>query len=184
VLSSRELTAWAFDNEKGAAVRKDVKYYGMVVAQITESREVGIKPFEDMKEKLTLTLRQQKKLDKLAQDAKALAASFGTDTTMGVTSQSGMKNNGSITGFGGEYAATNAAFTAPVGTVTGPIRGERAWFVLKVVSRTDANMQQFAADRTAVMQNLSTRTRNQAFYAWFQALRENSEIEDLRNKRN
>jgi hypothetical protein len=45
-------------------------------------------------------------------------------------------------------------------------------------------MQQFATDRTAVMQNLSTRTRNQAFYAWFQALRENSEIEDLRNKRN
>lgn len=184
VLSSRELTAWAFDNEKGASIRKDVKYYGMVVAQITETREVGIKPFEDMKEKIMLTLRQQKKLDKLAQDAKALASSFGTDTTASSTMQSGVKNNGSLTGFGGEFAATNAIFKAPVGTVTGPIRGERAWFVIKVLARTDANMQQFAKDRPAVMQNMSTRVRNQAFYAWFQALRENSEIEDLRNKRN
>ena len=131
-----------------------------------------------------LTLRQQKKLDKLAQDAKALASSFGTDTTVSTTMQSGVKNNGSLTGFGGEYAATNAIFKAPVGTVTGPIRGERAWFVVKVLARTDANMQQFAKDRPAVMQNMSTRVRNQAFYAWFQALRENSEIEDLRNKQN
>jgi parvulin-like peptidyl-prolyl isomerase len=103
---------------------------------------------------------------------------------MSVSTQSGVKNNGSLTGFGGEFAATNAVFTAPVGTVTGPVRGERAWFVIKVVSRTDANMAQFSKDRPAVMQNMATRVRNQAFYAWFQSLRENSEIEDLRNKRN
>ena len=184
VLSSRELTAWAFDSEKGAAIRKDVKYYGMVVAQVTDTREVGIKPFEDVNEKILLTLKQRKKLDKLAQDAKALAASFGNDTTVSATTQSGVKNNGSLTGFGGEFSATNAAFTAPVGTVTGPIRGERAWFVIKVASRTDANMAQFTKDRPAVMQNMATRVRSQAFYAWFQSLRENSAIEDLRNKRN
>ena len=184
VLSSRELTAWAFDSEKGAAIRKDVKYYGMVVAQVTDTREVGIKPFEDVNEKILLTLKQRKKLDKLAQDAKSLAASFGNDTTVSATTQSGVKNNGSLTGFGGEFSATNAAFTAPVGTVTGPIRGERAWFVIKVASRTDANMAQFTKDRPAVMQNMATRVRSQAFYAWFQSLRENSAIEDLRNKRN
>ncbi len=184
ILSSRDLTAWAFDNEKGAAVRKDVKYYGMVVAQVSDTREAGIKPLDDMKEKITLTLRQKKKLDKLAQEAKSLAASFASDTTVSRTIQRGVKNNGSLTGFGGEYAATQAVFTAPAGTVTGPVRGERAWFVIKVVSRSDADMQQFAKDRPSVMQNMSTRARSQAFYAWFQTLRENSDIADLRNKRN
>lgn len=184
VLSSRELTSWAFDSEKGDVIRKDVKYYGTVVAQVSDAREVGVKPLEDMKDKIKSILMQRKKLDKLKGQAEQLAASFGADSSQGIVTQMGVKDNGTLTGFGGEYMATAKIFQTAPGSTTGAVRGERAWFVIKVLNRTDANMQQFAADRNAVMANMSNKVRNQAFYVWFQKVKDNSEIEDLRNKRN
>ncbi|MBK6761023.1 MAG: squalene/phytoene synthase family protein [Ignavibacteria bacterium] len=47
--------------------------------------------------------------------------------------------------------------------------------MIKVLNRADANMQQFAADRNAVMANMSNKVRNQAFYVWFQKVKDNSE---------
>ncbi len=184
VLSSRELTSWAFDSDKGDVIRKDVKYYGTVVAQVSDAREVGIKPLEDMKDKIKSILVQRKKLDMLKGQADQLAASFGADSSQGLVTQMGVKDNGTLTGFGGEYMATAKIFQTAPGSTTGAVRGERAWFVIKVLNRSDANMQQFAADRNAVMANMSNKVRNQAFYAWFQKVKDNSEIEDLRNKRN
>ncbi|MCX6140021.1 MAG: peptidylprolyl isomerase [Candidatus Kapabacteria bacterium] len=185
VLSSRELTSWAFENDKGAVIRKDVKYYGTVVSQVSDAREVGIKPYEDMKDKIKSILLQRKKLDYLKAKAEQIAASpFGSDSSVAVMSQSGLRNNGAITGFGGEFLATEKAFSTAPGSTTGAVRGNRAWFVIKVNARTDANMSLFPSERNAVMQNMSTKIRNQAYYAWFQKVKDNSEIEDLRNKRN
>jgi len=194
ILSSRELTSWAFDNEKGAVVRKDVKYYGTVVSQISDAREVGIKPFEDMKEKIMSTLTMRKKVEMLKAKAEQVAsavnaagsidAARGVDSSLSVVSQSGLKDNGSLTGFGGEYMATAKVFSTQPGSTTGAVRGERAWFIIKVGARTDASISAFAAERNAVMQNMSNKVRNQAFYTWFAKVKENSEIEDLRNKRN
>ena len=184
VLSSRELTSWAFESDKGDVVRKDVKYYGTVVAQVSDARDVGIKPFDDMKDKIKSILLQRKKLDYLKTRAEQVAANFGTDSSVTIVNQSGVKNNGSLTGFGGEYLATAKVFSTQPGSTTGAVRGERAWFIIKVLNRVDADMKQFIADRKAVMQSQSNKVRNQAFSAWFQKIKDNSEIEDLRNKRN
>ncbi len=194
VLNSRELTAWAFENEKGAVVRKDVKYYGTVVAQVSDTRETGIKPLEDVKEKITSILRQYKKLDALKSKAEQIASAASSagsldavrtiDSSIVVVTQNAVKDNGSLQGFGGEYMATATIFKTQPGSMTGAVRGDRAWFVIKVNARTDADMSRFAADRNAVMANMSNKVRNMAYYAWFQKVRENAEIEDLRNQRN
>ena len=52
-------------------IRKEVQYYGIVVAQVSDTREPGIKPFEDVKEQITRAVTQRKKMDKL----KSMAAS-------------------------------------------------------------------------------------------------------------
>ncbi|MBK6761024.1 MAG: peptidylprolyl isomerase [Ignavibacteria bacterium] len=122
VLSSRELTTWAFDSEKGDVIRKDVKYYGTVVAQVSDAREVGVKPLEDMKDKIKSILVQRKKLDMLKGQAEQLAASFGADSSQGMVTQMGVKDNGTLTGFGGEYMATAKIFQTAPGSTTGAVR--------------------------------------------------------------
>lgn len=191
-LNSRELAAWAFDNEKGAALRRDVKQYGTVVAQITDTREPGVKPLEDVKDIIKSRLVRKKKVDQLASLARSVAENCrnaGTldvaaqgDPTLTVTTQLGLKNDGNLQGFGGEFAVTHAAFTKNINDIGEPIRGERGWYVMNVTNRTQADKSKFTAERQAVMSNMAAMMRNSAYYQWMSRLRENADIKDLRNR--
>lgn len=193
ILSSPEITAWAFESEKGAVIRKEVQYYGIVVAQVSDTREPGIKPFEDVKEQITRAVTQRKKMDKLKSMADQVASACkaagsldavrSIDTTLEVRTMTGCRNNGQLQGLGGEFAATNAAFTLSTSSISDAIRGQKAWFVMVVDNRVDANMGDFEKNRSAVVQNLSGRSRGSAYYAWFQKLREHADIKDKRNSR-
>lgn len=189
VLQSRELTSWAFENEVGAVIRRDVKYYGTVIAQVSDAREAGVKPLADMKERIMRTLTQRAKLDKLKSQAEqiasiagsqGLAASRGGDSTITFATQAGLKDNGMITGFGSEYAVTSAAFNLPVGSTSKAIRGENGWFVIRVVNRTMANAADYEKNPQSTLQAMSQRMRNSAFGSWFQKVREKAEIKDKR----
>lgn len=192
-LGSAELTAWAFEEDKGAVVRKDVKQYGLVLAQITEVREPGIKPFEDVKEEITAQVKRIKKLDmvkKLAEQVASACKNSGNiesyrqvDSTLELHVQTGLRNNGQLQRFGNEFAATNAVFTQPLKTVGGPIRGNRAWFVIMVDARTDADMQAYKAQATQHAQTLASQAKGQAYYSWFQKVKESAEIVDKRFSR-
>lgn len=189
ILQSRELTAWAFDNEVGTAVRRDVKYYGTVVAQISDTREAGVKPLKDVRDRIVRMLTEKAKLAKLEAQAKQIASAAaasglslarGGDSTIPYQTQVGVRNNGMLTGFGGEYAVTAKAFTLPVGQVSGAIKGERGWFVIKVINRTDADVASFLKDPAQSLQSSSSKLRSNAFGMWFQKVRENAQIEDKR----
>ncbi len=193
ILSSAEITAWAFESEKGAVIRKDIQYYGIVVAQVSDTRESGIKPFEDVKEQITRIVSQKKKMDKLkdlagqiasaCKGAGSLDAVRGIDSTLEIRIMTGCRNNGQLQGFGGEYTATQAAFTQPIGQISDAIRGQKAWFVMQVDNRAEANMADFEKNKSAVVQNLATRSRGSAYYSWFQKVREHADIKDKRNSR-
>lgn len=189
ILQSRELTAWAFESELNAVTRREIKYYGTVVAQVSDVRENGIKPLEDVKDRIRGILVERARVNKLEAQAKQIAsiaasqgfsAARGGDTTIAITTQTGLKNNGMLTGFGMEYAVTTEAFKIPVGSVSKAIRGEHGWYVLRVVSRTNANVAEYTKNPTSTLQALSQRLRNSAYNNWFQRVRENSEIEDKR----
>ncbi|MBM4178594.1 MAG: hypothetical protein FJ211_04590 [Ignavibacteria bacterium] len=189
VLQSRELTAWAFENESGAVTRREIKYYGTVVAQVSDQREAGIKTLADMRERIKRTLTDRMKLQKLESQAKQLAASAasqglasarGGDSTIAYSTQIGLKDNGMLTGYGSEYAVTSAAFKLPVNAVSGAIKGENGWFVIRVTKRQDANLNEFAANLPSHLQSVSQRMRNNAYGTWFQKVRETADITDKR----
>jgi len=193
VLGQAAITAWAFENGKGDVIRRDVDNYGIMVAQIVETREFGIKPFEDVQEEITATVRQQKKLDMLKQKAESVAAACksagdltgvaSVDSTLEIRQMVGARNNGQLQGFGGEFTATQAAFTLSPNTVSDPIRGQRAWFVMMVDARQPADMSAFEANKLAQLQNMSNRNRGTAYYTWFQMRKESADVVDLRNVR-
>ena len=95
----------------------------------------------------------------------------------------GCRNNGQLQGFGGEFVATQAAFTLPLNSVSQPIRGERAWFVMTVDARQPVDMAGFESNKIAQLQNMSNRSRTSAYYTWFQKTREHADIIDKRNSR-
>lgn len=193
ILSSREITSWAFDSKKGDVTRKDVKYYGTVVAQVSDAREPGVKEFDDVVDRIRYTLTARKKMDMLKdkamkvseaiKSAGSLDAALTIDPSLSVVSQTGVKHNGSLTGFGGEYLATAKALSTEPGAITDAIRGDKAWFILRVNANKKADLNLFAAMKTMLMNSMSARNRGSAYYSWFQKIRENADIKDLRNNR-
>ncbi len=193
MLGSAELTAWAFSASKGDVKRIDIERTGLVVAQLTNIREKGIKPFEDVKEDIQRTLTLRKKLDMLKSKAEQVAqackasgtldAAKSIDSTLEVRIQTGLRDNGQLTGFGGDYVSTNAAFKQPIGQIGSPIRGKRAWVIMVVDQRTDADMAAFKKDRAAHLRNLTSRFQQSAYYSWIQQVRENATIVDKRWER-
>ncbi|MBI2793359.1 MAG: peptidylprolyl isomerase [Ignavibacteria bacterium] len=192
-LGSAELTAWAFEADKGSVIRKDVKYYGLVLAQITDVREAGIKPFEDVKEEIETNVKRIKKLEKVKKLAEQVASACKrtgniqayreVDSTLELHVQTGLRNNGQLQRFGNEFAATNAAFTQPLKTVSDLIKGNRAWFVLTVDARIDADLKAYKTQATQQTQALASQAKGQAYFAWFQKVKENAEIVDKRFSR-
>lgn len=192
-LGNASITEWAYEHNQGDVLRREMPGAGILVAVLSDVRTEGVKPLDDVKEDLRRILVQRKKLDILKDKAAAiaqactaagdLAAATTVDTSLSVATMTGCRDNGQLTGFGGEYTATHAALTAPIGKIMGPIRGEKAWFVLVTDQRVDADMNQFAATMTQELQQLSARTRASAYYTWFQKLRENATIVDNRYSR-
>jgi parvulin-like peptidyl-prolyl isomerase len=103
---------------------------------------------------------------------------------MQVMSAIEMRDNGTFQNFGAEYVATHAAFTMPLNTISDPIRGTRAWFIMVVDNRKEADMKGFEGAKLDLMRTSASQRRGNAYYTWFRNYRENSEIEDLRGKRN
>ncbi len=192
ILGSRELTRWAFDNEKGAAHKTEIKNMGWVVAQITDTRSAGIKPMEDVKDMIIAKLKGRKKVESLKSAAESLAQQLksagsvdaaSTLNPMAIVSEMPqVRDNGALQAVNGEYDIANAMIKAPVGQVIGPIKGNRGWFIFISSSNAKADMAQFAKDKQAIMQNSAARSRQTTYYSWIAKVRENATIVDNRGK--
>lgn len=193
VLGKASITEWAYEHALGNVLRKEIPGAGILIATISEIRTSGTKPLDDVKEDIRRILVRRAKVDALKQKAEQiaqacsaagdLAAASSVDPSLTVSQMLGCKNNGQLTGFGGEYAATNAAFTQPIGSIGQPVRGESGWFILVTDNRTEASMNQFEANMAQELQQLSARSRTSAYYSWFQKLRESATIVDNRDSR-
>ena len=193
VLGKASITEWAYEHALGDVLCKEIPGAGILIATLSEIRTSGTKPLDDVKEDIRRVLVRRKKLDALQQKAEQiaqacsaagdLAAVSAVDPSLTVSQMLGCKNNGQLTGFGGEHAATNAAFTQPIGTIGQPVRGESGWFILVADARTEAPMAQFDAAMTQELQQQSARSRTSAYYSWFQKLRDNATIVDNRDSR-
>ncbi|MCO6465136.1 MAG: peptidylprolyl isomerase [Bradyrhizobiaceae bacterium] len=190
VLNSYELTAWAYQADKGEVTRIDVDRVGLVVAQLTEVRTTGTRSLEDMKEIIVRTLRQAKKLDMVkakaeqvasaCKSANSLDAALTVDSSFTVRTQTALRDNGQLTGFAGEYGITNQAFKLASGQISDAIRGRRAWFVMVVDGRVDADMNAYKKDKLAHLQNIAAKGRQNSYYTWFSTYKENATIVDKR----
>ncbi len=193
ILGSRAITDFAFDNSVGTvSTPMELKYYGVVIAQVSGARQPGIKPLEDMKEEIKSRLMRIKKLDMLkskaqevynkAQGFDILARVGEIDPTLEVRTAANTKNNGQVQGVGSDFAFTSAAFTAPVGKIHGPVRGERGYYIMQVTNRTMADANRAKAEYPTLFMQARNSAQSSAYTQWYTAVKERADIEDYRSK--
>ncbi len=193
VLGSRTLTDFAFENEVGTVSNPmEIKRFGIVVVQVSDVRQPGVKPLVDMKDEIKERLKRIKKLDILKakaesvyskiKDKSIIASVSEVDPTLDVRTAAKIRDNGQIMGLGAEPAFTTVAMTSPVGKIVGPIRGEKGYFIIQVTDKQAADESKFAAQADILQKSMAQQGKSNAYYQWLATQKEQATIEDNRSK--
>ena len=193
VLGSQSLTSFAFSNDVGViSDPMELKYYGIVVAQITGKREAGQRLFEDMKDELAQKVVFKKKMNILKskvnsvyqqiKSSERLFAITQIDPTIEVKTAAKVRNNGLVNGVGNEPALTQKALLAPLNKINEPVAGDNGWYIYQVIQKTNADMSGFAKSKKDMQLTLSTQAASSAYSQWFNALKDKADIQDYRGK--
>ena len=71
----------------------------------------------------------------------------------------------------------------PLNTLSKPVKGNKAYYLIIVTEKTQADMSKFSENRERITSELYTRKSRQAISEWYAELRENAKIVDLRTVR-
>ncbi len=193
VVGSRILTEYGFDNPVGSVSNPiEVKRVGIVVVQVSDSREAGVKPLVDVKEEIKIRLQRIKKLDIIKakaqdvynkiKDKDVIAKATEIDPTLEIRSAAKIRDNGQVMGLGNEPIFTASVMGAQVGKIVGPIRGERGYFIIQVTDKQMADESKFATESVNLANSIAQQAKGSAYYQWVASQKDNAKIVDNRSK--
>ncbi len=191
ILGSQYLTDKAFEMEIGSVIEPmEIEYYGLLVAQVVGAKPAGIASLEDKQDDIKSKLIEEKKLDALKADAEqmyakikaagSITAAKELDPTIDIQTIASLKNDGKVSGFGNEPAFTTYAFNQPLNKVVGPVRGEKAYFIMVVTDRNMPSKEEVESNLASYVETLKQQSSGITFYQWMNAIKEQSNIEDYR----
>lgn len=185
-IGSQYLTALIFDSKVGTVLEPFLINNNWIVIKVTEARESGLVSFEDMKDVIKRKLIIQKKLDALqtkaseifdkAYNLNDLTKYSEIDPVYQVKSQTDFKINGP------DYVFAQTVFQLPEKSLSGPVRGERAYYVVQINSKNIPDENTINSMLPNFLITFSQQAQSNAYWNWFNALKDNSDIEDYRFK--
>jgi parvulin-like peptidyl-prolyl isomerase len=193
VLGSRYLSAIANQSKSGTVLEpQDLPRFGIVVAQVTDVKQEGLKVIEDVKMEITQKLTKIKKLDKIkikiadvynkVKTFQSLSAAMASDSSLGIKTLKLFRNTPSIPGLGQDAAFSAKVFSMDLNKMSEPIRGENGYYIIEVIAKDVPNDDAVKAAMPDYIKQQNTQVKNSVYYQWFQNIKEKSKIEDFRSK--
>ncbi len=178
--SPRELIRWIYENKKGTV--SEPKEFGdkFIVAVITEVKEKGIAPQEQVKEELTAKVIKQKKGVQLSTEFEtALAGNATIDAVaaklnLPLQQAQGVNfSTNALPGSSNEPVVIGLVTVQKAQTMSKPIVGKEGVFVTYVTAKKDAPAQK---DFNAQQKGAMTEMQGRVDYEVYDALKENAKI--------
>lgn len=141
ISDARQAIRWAFNADKGEVSEIFTIDDSFVIAALDNISKEGYTPLEQVKDMLTMQIRNDKKAEKIIADLKAknLNSLDGYAEAMKAQVDSAKFisfSSPSITGVGYEPVLSGLAPTAETGKVVGPVKGLRGVYVFAVTDKT------------------------------------------------
>ncbi|MDD3131833.1 MAG: SurA N-terminal domain-containing protein [Bacteroidales bacterium] len=183
VENARQLVRWAFEEKRPidavSNVFEDDDQF--IVATLTNIREKGFTPLEEVKEQIRPLVVNQKKADLIAKRISDLNAQsieqIAESMNQNVDSVAVSYASRNLPGFGSEYELIGTIFTLEPGKVSEPIKGNNAVFVVKVTDVTQATPTE---DYSATAGMLERRFTSRVPNSYMNVLKEDVKINDNR----
>jgi len=185
--SPREMVRWAFKAEKGDVTEKVFEFgKNYVVAVLTEIREKGIAPINQVKQEIELIVGKEKKKavlrDKIAKIAGTDIETLASKLSKEVKEARNISfTSFQIPGMGYEPKVIATAISLEKDKMSEPIVGENGVYVIKVKSITPSPKAEeisLTAEKQKLVRDMRQRTMQQIY----KALKNSSEITDERSK--
>jgi peptidyl-prolyl cis-trans isomerase D len=181
----REMVRWAYKSTKNEVSPVFEIGNRFVVAVLTEIREKGIAPLEQVKPEIEALVRKDKKTETIGKKMEDMmkAGKSLTDiaTAMKTIVQKAEQISFSsfqIPGAGVELKVIATAVATPVGKMSSPVGGNSGVFVLKVTQATKGTATDAKMEKEQLMAGMKSRSEGQAY----EAMKKIADVKDFRGK--
>ncbi|MBI3189902.1 MAG: peptidylprolyl isomerase, partial [Ignavibacteriales bacterium] len=164
---------------------------GYGVFMISEIKEAGIKPFEELKTTLEPRVKRDKKMEKIKSTVEQLRQQFSPADSLskistikpGFAAQNlrAFTLNGFIPNIGRDLKFTGYISKMNVGELSPSVEGQRGYYIIKLLSKSTFDSTAFNAQKTNLRTQLISERRNKLFSDWTTKLKKNAEIVDNRD---
>jgi parvulin-like peptidyl-prolyl isomerase len=189
--SNPGLNKFAFNNKLGSISDVIALPSGFGVYMISEIKEAGIRPFEELKDNITVFVKREQKMKKLKALAGELRQSLKPGDKLNVISAKrpdlpvnhlpSFALTTGVPGFGRDQALIGAVSALTVGEISQPIEGARGVFLLDLTSKSPFDSTSFTAQKNSLRTQLITEKRNQFLADWSEQLKKSADIVDNRD---
>jgi hypothetical protein len=165
---------------------------GYAVFMVSEAKEAGIRPFEEVKASIEVRLKREKNMEKVkAMALEALQTLSPGDSLRKISAKrpelavqhlAPFTLEGFIPGIGRDLGFIGGISSLKVGEVSKPIEGQRGVYVAKLTGRTPFDSTAFNTQKEQIRTQLLGEKRNQFFTEWSDQLKKGSEIVDNRDQ--
>ncbi|MFM2207505.1 MAG: hypothetical protein RL213_1480 [Bacteroidota bacterium] len=180
----REMVRWAYQAEKGDISKVFTFGDKYVIARLSDIKEKGILPLDDVRDQVTVEARKKKKGEMLAAKIEAASAKSVDELASKLNTAAADADNvaflnGYIMGIGNEPKVTGNIFGMKQGQLSRAIIGDNGVCVVYVKSFTEPPA---VKEYTDSMNQLRDQRKQRSDYEVQAALKEASDIEDNRGR--
>lgn len=183
--NARRTIQWAFNEETEVGDISEVVDLedGYVVALLTKVSEKGVPSLDDVREEITVKVRNQKKAEQIKSTLGTgslddMKSTYGADASI-MDANSVTLNTTSIPGIGYDPEMTGYFHSVESGSTSEPIAGETGVVVIQSVAKTPAQAKEdFTSEKSTLLNQYSGRVTGFSF----EAIKDAADIEDNRVK--
>jgi len=178
--NSREMVRWMNTSEQGKVSEVFQFENSYVVAYLKKTYAEGDTPLEDIKEQISALVLKEKKAAYISANIKAtdlatIATNYGQVV---VSAQSANLSNLSLQGIGYEPELVGSIFALNIGTISNPIEGKNAVYVIEITAKDD---EKTSGDFTQQKQEIQKGTTAYSNGAAYKALNTEADVKDNRS---
>ncbi|MBI5022212.1 MAG: peptidylprolyl isomerase [Ignavibacteriales bacterium] len=183
---------FAFSNKVGTVSPLFSVTNGYGVFKITEVKEAGIRPFDEVKTVVESRLKRDKKLEKVKLIAAETRKSISQTDSLQKLSQMNPKINvqhltsfslsGYIPGIGRDLGFFGGISQLNTGDLSQPIESQRGVYLIKLINKSAFDSTVYTSQRPMLRNQLLSERRNRFFSQWIEQLKKNADIVDNRDK--
>ena len=183
---------FAFGGKVGAISEPITLQDGIGVFMISEVKEAGIRPFDEVKGAIEIQLRRAKKTEKLKTLAAELRQSLAptdslqkisvTRRDLAVQHLQPFTLGGFIPGIGRDLGFIGGIANLKAGEISKPIDGQRGVYLAKLLSKTQFDSTAYNGQKETLRTQMLSEKRNRFFSDWSDQLKKSAEIVDNREQ--